>query len=182
MSIEKLFTLEWVDNWNVLLMILGTMGVVALFIESKMPALLADLIIDRMPNVKWATVVLALFAGLISAFVDNVATVLMVAPVAVTVAKKLKISPVNMIISIAISSNLQGAATLVGDTTSILLGAEANMNFNDFFFYQGKPGLFWVCQVGAIVSGLVLLWVFRKDNQPIHMDEKTKLPIICPAF
>lgn len=181
MSIEKLFTLEWVDNWNVLLMILGTMGVVALFIESKMPALLADLIIDRMPNVKWATVVLALFAGLISAFVDNVATVLMVAPVAVTVAKKLKISPVNMIISIAISSNLQGAATLVGDTTSILLGAEANMNFNDFFFYQGKPGLFWVCQVGAIVSGLVLLWVFRKDNQPIHMDEKTKVTDYLPS-
>jgi Na+/H+ antiporter NhaD/arsenite permease-like protein len=181
MSIEKLFTLEWVDNWNVLLMILGTMGVVALFIESKIPALLADLIIDRMPNVKWATVVLALFAGLISAFVDNVATVLMVAPVAVTVAKKLKISPVNMIISIAISSNLQGAATLVGDTTSILLGAEANMNFNDFFFYQGKPGLFWVCQVGAIVSGLVLLWVFRKDNQPIHMDEKTKVTDYLPS-
>lgn len=181
MHIEKLFTLDWVDNWNVLLMILGTMGVVALFIESKMPALLADLIIDRMPNVKWATVVLALFAGLISAFVDNVATVLMVAPVAVTVAKKLKISPVNMIISIAISSNLQGAATLVGDTTSILLGAEANMNFNDFFFYQGKPGLFWVCQVGALVSALVLLWVFRKDNQPIHMDEKTKVTDYLPS-
>ena len=114
-------------------MIAGTMGIVSLFIESKMPALLADLIIEKMPNVKWAIVALALFAGIISAFVDNVATVLMVAPVAITISKKLKISPVNSIIAIAISSNLQGAATLVGDTTSILLGGHAGMNFLDFF-------------------------------------------------
>ena len=92
-------------DWNVLMMIAGTMGIVALFIESKMPALLADLIIEKTPNVRWAIIALALFAGLISAFVDNVATVLMVAPVALNIAKKLKISPVNSIIAIAISSN-----------------------------------------------------------------------------
>ncbi len=181
MSVEKIFTVEWIPNWNVLMMILGTMGVVALFIESKMPALLADVIIDRMPNVMWATVALSLFAGLISAFVDNVATVLMVAPVAVTVAKKLKISPVNIIIAIAISSNLQGAATLVGDTTSILLGAEADMNFAEFFFFQGKFGLFWICQVAAIVSALVLLFLFRKEKQHIHMDEKTEVTDYLPT-
>lgn len=188
MTFEKIFTADWIPNWNVLMMILGTMGVVALFIESKMPALLADHIIDKMPDVKWATVALALFAGLISAFVDNVATVLMVAPVAVTVAKKLKISPVNMIIAIAISSNLQGAATLVGDTTSILLGAEADMNFAEFFFFKVggtgsyKPALFWICQVAAIVSGLVLLYLFRKDKQPIHMEEKTVVSDFVPSY
>lgn len=181
MSVEKIFTVEWIPNWNVLMMILGTMGVVSLFIESKMPALLADLIIDRMPNVKWAVVALSLFAGLISAFVDNVATVLMVAPVAVTVAKKLKISPVNMIIAIAISSNLQGAATLVGDTTAILLGAEADMNFAEFFFYRGKFGLFWICQVAAIVSALILLFLFRKDKEKIHMEEKTVVTDYVPS-
>ena len=42
-------------SWNVIMMICGTMGIVFLLIKSKMPALLADLIIDRMPNVKWAT-------------------------------------------------------------------------------------------------------------------------------
>lgn len=181
MSVGKIFTVEWMPNWNVLMMILGTMGTVALFIESKMPALLADLIIDRMPNVMWAVVALSLFAGLISAFVDNVATVLMIAPVAVTVAKKLKISPVNMIIAISISSNLQGAATLVGDTTAILLGAEADMSFNDFFFYQGRFGLFWVCQVAAIVSALVLLFLFRKDKHPIHIEEKTVVTDYLPS-
>lgn len=168
-------------DWNVILMIFGTMGTVALFIDSKMPALLADMILDKMPDVRWAIIALALFAGLISAFVDNVATVLMVAPVAVDIAKKLKISPVMPIIAIAISSNLQGAATLVGDTTSILLGGYANMDFLDFFFYQNRPGLFFVVQLGAIVSAFVLLYVFRKDRQAISVGERTVVTDYVPT-
>ena len=131
-------------DWNVLMMISGTMGVVTLFIESKMASLLADIIIEKMPNIRCTIVALALFAGIISAFVDNVATVLMVAPVAVTISKKLNISPIPSVIAIAVSSNLQGAATLVGDTTSIMLGGVADMNFIDFFWYQEKIGIFWI--------------------------------------
>lgn len=48
-------------DWNVILMIVGTMGVVGFFIESKMPSLLADIIINSVPNVKWAIIALALF-------------------------------------------------------------------------------------------------------------------------
>lgn len=168
-------------DWNVILMIAGTMGTVHYFIKSKMPSLMADHIIDHMPNVKWVIIALALFAGLISAFVDNVATVLMVAPVALVVAKRLKISPVPAIIAIAISSNLQGVATLVGDTTSILLGKQANMNFVDFFWFEGKPGLFFVVQVGAIISGLVLMVVFRQYKQSIQMEEKTVVTDYFPT-
>jgi di/tricarboxylate transporter len=54
-------------DWNVIMMIAGTMGTTFFFIESKVPALLADIIIDRMPNVKWAIIALSLFAGIISA-------------------------------------------------------------------------------------------------------------------
>ena len=81
-------------------------------------------------------VALALLAGLISAFVDNVATVLMVAPVAMAISKRLKINPVPMIIAIAVSSNLQGAATALGDTTAILLCGYAGMNFLDFHHFS----------------------------------------------
>ncbi|NTW73009.1 MAG: TRAP transporter large permease subunit [Eubacteriaceae bacterium] len=167
--IGKIFT---VVDWNVILMIAGTMGIVSLFIESKMPDLMADVLIDKMPNVKWVIISLALFAGIISAFVDNVATVLMIAPVAVNISKKLKISPVAGVIAIAVSSNLQGAATLVGDTTSILLGGHANLNFLDFFFFKGNLGMFWVVQAGALTSTVVLLYLFRSQKQPIHMEEK----------
>ncbi|MCM0648847.1 SLC13 family permease [Clostridium swellfunianum] len=168
-------------DWNVILMIAGTMGVVSLFIESKMPALLADLIIAKTPNIKWAVISLSLFAGIISAFVDNVATVLMVAPVALTIAKKLKISPVPSIIAIAVASNLQGAATLVGDTTSILLGGYAKLDFLDFFFFKGRIGIFWVVQAGALASTLVLMYIFRKDKQLVDSKDRTVVKNYFPT-
>jgi Na+/H+ antiporter NhaD/arsenite permease-like protein len=169
-------------NWNVIMMIAGTMGVVALFIESKMPARMADIMIEKLPNVKWAIIALSLFAGFISAFVDNVATVLMVAPIALTISKKLEISPVKSIIAIAIASNLQGAATLVGDTTSILLGGYADMDFLDFFYYKGQPGMFFVVQISAITATGVLLWIFRKENNPISGIEREVVKDYFPSY
>lgn len=169
-------------DYNVLLMISGTMGIVTLFIDSKMPIKLSEILISKVPNVKWAVTVLALFAGVISAFVDNVATVLMVAPVGIAISKKLNISPVKVIIAIAVSSNLQGAATLVGDTTSILLGGFANMNFFDFFWMMGKPGIFWGVELGALASCVVLLIIFRKEKQPIHADSVTKVEDCFPTY
>ena len=168
-------------DYNVLLMMAGTMGTVSLFIESKMPARLAEQLITRVPNVKWAVCVLALFAGVISAFVDNVATVLMVAPVGLAIARRLKISPVPVLIAIAVSSNLQGAATLVGDTTSILLGGFAEMNFFDFFWMRGRPGIFWGVELGALVSLLVLLWLFRRQEQPIAAAVETEVEDDVPT-
>lgn len=169
-------------DWNVLMIIAGTMGIVALFIESKMPALLADLLIARMPNVKWAIIALSLFAGLVSAFVDNVATVLMVAPIALSLSKKLDISPVPGIIAIAVASNLQGAATLVGDTTSIMLGSATGMSFIDFFVMDGKMGMFWIVQIAALAATVYLLFVFRKDKQKIEYTERTEVKDFFPSF
>ena len=154
-------------DFNVLLMIGGTMGLVQLFIDSRMPARLADIIMTKVPNVQWAAVCLALFAGIISAFVDNVATVLMVAPVALAVCRKLNTNPVPVIIGIAVSSNLQGAATLVGDTTAIMLGSELGMSFADFFWFGGKPGMFFMVELGAVISAAILYIIFRKEKAPI---------------
>ena len=169
-------------DFNVLLMIAGTMGIVALFIESKMPELLADLIMEKVPNVQLAAVAMALFAGIISAFVDNVATVLMIAPVALEICKKLKTNPVPFIIAIAVSSNLQGAATLVGDTTAIMLGSALDMSFTDFFWYKGKPGMFFAVELGAILSALIIAFLFRKEKAAIPKTaERTKVTDFVPS-
>lgn len=161
------------------------MGTVYLFIESKMPQLMSDMLISKMPNVKWVVVALSLFAGIVSAFVDNVATVIMIAPVAIAFCKRLKISPVPAIICIAVSSNLQGAATLVGDTTSILLAKAANLDFSDFFVDDGHIGMFFVVQAGALVSAFIILYMFRKDKDKIEFTGKTvvedKVPTILLA-
>ena len=169
-------------DWNVIMMIAGTMGTVYLFIESKMPQLMSDVLISRMPNMKWAVFAMSLFAGVVSAFVDNVATVLMIAPVALAFCKKLNVSPVSSIICIAVSSNLQGAATLVGDTTSILLAKAANLDFSDFFVDEGKPGMFWVVEAGALASALIILFMFRKENNKISFNNRTKVEDKFPTF
>lgn len=168
-------------DFNVLLMISGTMGLVALFIESKTPAFLADLIMEKVPNIQWAAVCLALFAGIISAFVDNVATVLMVAPVAIAICKKVNANPVPFIIGVAVSSNLQGAATLVGDTTAIMLGSALDMSFLDFFWFQGKPSMFFIVELGALLSAVILLFLFRKEKAKVEKSaERTKITDAVP--
>ena len=179
LPLEK--TPDYLD-FNVLLMIAGTMGTVALVIESKMPYLLSDILVEKVPNVKWAVVVLSLFAGIVSAFIDNVATVLMIAPIALAMAKRQGISPVNMVIAIAVSSNLQGAATLVGDTTSILLGGYAHMSFNDFFVYRGKPGIFFAVELGALIAAAILVVLFRKETSPVQAGRRTKVTNYVPSI
>ncbi|MBO7151774.1 MAG: arsenic transporter, partial [Clostridia bacterium] len=69
-------------EFNVLMMITGTMGIVSFFIASKMPMRIADVMLSKFKNVKMAIVAMAVFAGVVSAFMDNVATVLIVAPIA----------------------------------------------------------------------------------------------------
>ncbi len=169
-------------DYNVLMMIAATMGIVTLFIESRMPARLAELLMAKCPNVIWAVTLLSVFAGVISAFVDNVATVLMVAPVGLAISRKLKISPVPVLIAIAVSSNLQGAATMVGDTTSMLLGGFAGMNFLDFFWMEGRPGIFWGVELGALASLLALLFTFRKEKAPISASVETEVTDYFPSF
>lgn len=169
-------------DYNVILMLSGTMILVYFFIESKMPNLIADFLLDRAPNIMWLTIFMSAFAGVISAFIDNTATVLMIAPVALAVCKKLNINPVPMILCLAVSSNLQGAATLVGDTTSIMLGAHANMSFNDFFFMNGKLSIFFAVELGALASLLVMLFMFRKQKDKVEASKNVRVTNYFPTI
>ena len=169
-------------NWNVLLMITGTMVVVDFFIASRMPNRIADVLLEKSKNVMWVTICMSLFAGVISAFIDNVATVLMVAPVGLAVCEKLEINPVSMLIAIAVSSNLQGAATLVGDTTSIMLGAYAGMDFMDFFWMNGRPGIFWAVELGAVMTVPIMMYLFRDQTQSVDSGDRTEVSNYIPTI
>lgn len=168
-------------DWNILMMLAGTMGTVSLFIASHMPERMADLLLRKTPNIMWVAVALSVFAGIISAFVDNVATVLMVAPVALAIATKLGTSPVPLLICIAVSSNLQGAATLVGDTTSIMLGGYADMDFLDFIFLDGKFSIFWAVELGALATVPVIMLIFRKERAAVVAGALTKVEDYVPT-
>ena len=168
-------------NWNVLLMIAGTMIIVYYFIDSGMPVLLADILLSRSENAMWVTIRMSVFAGLISAFIDNVSTVLIVAPIGLAICRRLRINPVGMILSISVSSNLQGAATLVGDTTSIMLGDYAHMNFMDFFWMNGRPGIFFAVELGALATVPVMMILFRNYRDPVPPVEKTEVNDYLPT-
>ena len=139
-------------NWNVLMILAGAMAVAELFIESKVPVLLADIIVKRLKTVGGAALGVCAMASFLSAFIDNVTTVLIVAPVAMELARRLKTSPVPFIIGLAISSNLQGTATLMGDPPSMIMAGYEKLNFNAFFYHEGKLSIFFAVEIGALVS------------------------------
>lgn len=169
-------------NYNVLGVFWGTMVLSGLFIYSKVPAYLAAILVDRSKNIGMAMLSLCLLSGFISSFVENVATILIVAPIAFEAAKKLKINPVPLLIGVAISSNLQGCATMIGDSPSIILALSSGMSFMDFFWMKGKPGITFAVELGAIASFYILYLLFKKYKEPVTQIEKVKVKTWFPTI
>jgi Na+/H+ antiporter NhaD/arsenite permease-like protein len=152
-------------NWNILLIYIGSLVIAELFIYSRVPARIADNIINVSPNVGIAIVVILVITGLISAFVENVATVLVMAPIALALSKKIKVNPVFFITGLAVMSNLQGTATLVGDPPSMIFASYADYGFNDFFFIYGRPSIFFIIQAGMLSGAVFFYIIFLKNGQ-----------------
>jgi len=82
-------------------------------------------------------IVLALVTALFSAFLDNLTTVLLIVPIALLIAEKLKVSPYPFLISQILASNIGGTATLIGDPPNILIGSATRYSFTDFLVNLG---------------------------------------------
>jgi Na+/H+ antiporter NhaD/arsenite permease-like protein len=163
--IPPLFAFGTLVNWNVLMIYVGSLVLAELFIYSKVPARIADNIVYYSPSSGIAIVVILIITGLISAFVENVATVLVMAPIALALSAKLKMKPTLFMIGLAVMANLQGTATLVGDPPSMIFASYAGYGFNDFFIYQGRLSIFFAVQTGML-AGAVFFWVyFSKNNK-----------------
>jgi Na+/H+ antiporter NhaD/arsenite permease-like protein len=169
-------------NWNVIGIFIGTFLVAESFTVSLVPRRLANAIVRRAKSVGVAIVLVAGLAGLLSAFVENVATVLILAPIAIEMAKRLRVSPAPFLISIAVSSNLQGTATLIGDPPSMILAAHMKLSFNDFIVLEGKPGIFFAVEIGAAASLAVLYLMFRKYTQPVGETPEEKVRSWVPTY
>ncbi|MBL8968027.1 MAG: TRAP transporter large permease subunit [Spirochaetaceae bacterium] len=149
-------------NWNVLLIYIGSLIIADLFIYSRVPAHIADRIVDSSPTLGLGIVFILIMTGIISAFVENVATVLVMAPIAIALSKKVGMKPTVFMIGLAVMANLQGTATLVGDPPSMIFASFANYSFNDFFVHQGKLSIFFAVQAGAIAGAIYFYFYFRK--------------------
>jgi len=169
-------------NFNVLGIFIGTMILSSLFIYSGVPQYLASNLVDKSKSICMALLLVCGLSSFISSFTENVATVLIVAPIALEIAKAININPIPLLIGVSLSANLQGTATMIGDSPSIILAMESGMNFNDFFWMRGKPGIFFAVELGAIGAFLFLWIIFRKYRQTPKKVEvirpKTWIPTI----
>ncbi len=163
-------------NWNVILIYLGSMTIAALFLYSNVPARIADSIINKSRNTGIAIVLILAMTGIISIFVENVATVLVMAPIALALCKTLKINPTNFMIGLAVMSNLEGTATLVGDPPSMIFASYANYNFNDFFIHNKTLSIFFIIQAGLLVGCIYFYCFFARVGKDKIEVEKT--PVI----
>lgn len=163
-------------NWNVLLIYVGSLVIADLFIYSRVPSRLADSIVTRAPNLGWGVVFILIMTGLLSAFVENVATVLVMAPIALALSDKMKVDPRRFMMGLAVMSNLQGTATLVGDPPSMIFAGFAGYSFNDFFFKDGKASIFFAVQIGMLVGAAYFYFFYRgMRNDKVDLpDERVK--------
>jgi Na+/H+ antiporter NhaD/arsenite permease-like protein len=169
-------------NWNVLMIFVGSLVIAELFIYSRVPAAIADSIILNAPNAGIAIVAILMMTGFISAFVENVATVLVMAPIALAFCKKLKMDPSYFMVGLAVMANLQGTATLVGDPPSMIFADYAGYGFNDFFFFEGKLSIFFVIQIGMIAGALFFYAYFAKRGGKKVPVEQEKIVSLVPSI
>jgi Na+/H+ antiporter NhaD/arsenite permease-like protein len=169
-------------NLNVILLYFGMLFISELFLYSKMPDFLAEIFASKATKVWGAMLIICGITGVLSIFLENVAVVLLMAPIALSVATKCNINPVPLFIGMALSSNLQGAATLIGDPPSMLLAGFAKMNFNDFFIILGKPSIFFAVQIAFIASLFILFLFFRKNKEKMPELTKEKHVTIIPSL
>ena len=108
---------------------------------------------------------LALFTAVVSAFLDNVTTVILVLPVTFVIAEKLEINPVPFLVTEFIASNIGGTATLIGDPPNIIIGSAAGFSFMDFV-----NELTGIVALILLVVTSVMLFIYRK--QMVALPEK----------
>lgn len=170
-------------NWNVIMIYLGSMIIASLFIYSKVPVKIAEKIVNSSRNTCIAMVAILFMTGIISIFVENVATVLVMAPIGLALCSKLKLNPTFFMMGLAVMSNLEGTATLVGDPPSMIFASYAEYSFNDFFFYLGKPSIFFIIQTGMIVGCIFFYFFFARNRKNKIQVENEKVvswvPFVC---
>ena len=124
-------------KWDVLGIYWGFMMVSFVFMKSRMPELIANRMLARVSSEKYVIFALSAFTAFLSAFMENVGVVLMMAPVAITVSRMMKSDLFPYMIAIAISSNVVTTLTMVADPPSIILAMETGMKPLDFYYFLG---------------------------------------------
>lgn len=166
-------------KWDVLGIYWGFMMVSMIFMESKMPTLIADKVVSKVKKEKYAILAICIITASISSFMENVGTVLMMAPIAIEMARKLKSNLFPYMIAIAISSNVVTTMTMIADPPALVMAISTGMKFFDFYWFQGRLSLGVITFFGVAAALASLLYTFRHMNKPVKIArEKIKVDYV----
>jgi Na+/H+ antiporter NhaD/arsenite permease-like protein len=140
-SIPPITSYEFIVNaidFNTIGLLLGMMIVVAILAESGVFQWVGIKATKMSRGNLWKLMlILCTFTAVVSMFIDNVTTILLMIPVTVSVFRTFRISPIPFILAQALASNIGGTATLIGDPPNIMIGSAANIDFNSFIIHIG---------------------------------------------
>jgi len=142
-------------DWDVIFLLLGMMIIVGILRQTGVFEYIAIWAAKRAKGSPFRVMVLlVLITALASALLDNVTTVLLIAPVTLLVCERLGVSPVPFLIAEVLASNIGGAATLIGDPPNIIIASRSGLTFNDFLLHMTPIAV--LC-IAALVAMLPLL-------------------------
>ncbi|MFF4771831.1 SLC13 family permease [Microtetraspora fusca] len=154
-------------DWNVVFLLLGMMIIVGIIKQTGLFDFLAIWAAKKSRGRPYRLMVmLMVITAVASPFLDNVTTIMLVAPVTVLVCDRLRIPAQPYLIAEVLASNIGGAATLIGDPPNIIIGSRAGLTFNDFLVHM-TPIVVVIFVAFVMLTGVL----FRKSFQynPDHV-------------
>ena len=156
-SADAFYSHETGIDWDVIFLLLGMMIIVGVLRQTGVFEYIAIWSVKRAKGSPLRIMILlVLITAFASALLDNVTTVLLIAPVTLLVCDRLSINPVPFLIAEVFASNIGGTATLVGDPPNIIIASRAGLTFNDFLLHMAP-----IVLVVVAVFIALLPWLFR---------------------
>ncbi|GAA6490336.1 MULTISPECIES: ArsB/NhaD family transporter [Gordonibacter] len=162
--------MEHID-FNTLGVLLGMMLFVSVVKLSGMFEFLAIKAARLAKGEPWKVMLLfVLLTAVLSAFLDNVTTVLLIGPMTLTVCKLLDVNPIPFFMTEILASNIGGTATLIGDPPNIMIGSAAGFTFFDFILYDAPA-------VVVILAAVLVVFYFLYGRK-MHVNEEHRARIM----
>jgi len=151
-------------EWNVIFLLVGLMIITGYFADSGLPAWIASKLIKASGGrPKLFLGFMSFFSAFTSNFIDNTTTMLTFSPIAVSASRLIGMSVIPIVVTMGMAVNITGYGTMISDPPQIYLASVSGLNFNDWFFYQGRPSMFVYSNLAALCGAIATVVVFRKQ-------------------
>lgn len=158
------------DRLEIIFLLVGMMIMVALISETGVFQWFAIKVAQLVRGEPFKLIILlSVVTALCSAFLDNVTTILLMAPVSILLAKQLKLDPFPFVITEVMSANIGGLSTLIGDPTQLIIGGEGNLTFNSFLSNTAPVAII------SMISLLVTVYIMYGKNMKVSNELKAKI-------